>query len=137
MQAIGQAQPQVISVLDLKEAYHCLNLSPRCHEFCGITSYFGGKSYKYLQLAMGLSVSPLAFQTHINSILESINAKSYVSAIMDDFIIYNRCISDHHRHIESILAVLKANGLKISPANAKMIELKLSENCQFLKQKDN
>ena len=125
MQAIGEAQPQVLTVLDLKEAYHCLNLSSRCQDFCGITSYFGGKAFKYLRLPMGLSVSPCEFQCHINSILSSINARKYCIGIMDDLIIYSKSLSDHHKHVENILAALEKNGLKISPAKAKLFRTKV------------
>ena len=120
MNVIGSAKPTVLSVLDLKQAFFCLNLSPKCQSYCGVTSYFGGKSYKYLKMPMGLSVSPSAFQTHINTILDSVNARDYCLGIMDDLIVFSKSVQEHHKHIESILAALQKHGLKISPAKAKM-----------------
>ena len=122
---IGQARPMVVSVLDLKQAYHCLNLSPRCQDYCGITSYFGGKSYKYLRLPMGLSASPCVFQQHINSILDSAQARDFCIGIMDDLIIFSDSISAHFQHLETILHALSDNGLKISPSKAKLFRTRV------------
>ena len=68
LQSIGQAQATILSVLDLKEAFHFLNLSKRCQEYYGITGYNGGKLYRYFKLPMGLSLSRATFQQHINTI---------------------------------------------------------------------
>ena len=125
MHTIGTAQPTVLSVLDLRQAYHCLNLSQRCQNYCGITSYFGGKSYKYLKLPMGLSVSPCAFQVHINNILEKAQAKKFCIGIMDDLILFSKSIKEHHQHLEIILKALTDNGLKISPNKAKLFRTKV------------
>ena len=103
IQTIGSANPVAISCLDLKEAFHCLNLSRRCQDYCGITSYFGGKSFRYVKLPMGLTVSPSAFQTHINNILDSINAQPYCLAIMDDLILFSKSVEEHYIHVETIL----------------------------------
>ena len=59
LQTIGHAQPTVISVLDLKEAYHSLSLTPKASQYCGITSYHGGASFKYRKLPMAFDHSDL------------------------------------------------------------------------------
>ena len=74
---------------------------------------------------MGLSVSPSAFQTHINSIVDSINARQFCIAIMDDLIVFSKSVEEHHKHVENILAALQKNGLKISPAKAKLFRTKV------------
>jgi hypothetical protein len=125
IQTIGEAQPTILSVLDLKQAYHCLKLSPKCQDYCGITSYFGGKSYKYLRLPMGLSVSPAVFQKHINTILDSCQARKFCIGIMDDLIIFSKSVKSHFEHLETILKALQRNGLKISPSKAKLFRTKV------------
>jgi hypothetical protein len=125
VQTIGESQPTILSVLDLKQAYHCLKLSPKCQNYCGITSYFGGKSYKYLRLPMGLSVSPAVFQKHINTILDSCQARKFCIGIMDDLIIFSRSVKSHFEHLETILKALEMNGLKISPSKAKLFRTKV------------
>ena len=125
IQTIGEAQPTILSVLDLKQAYHCLKLSKQSQNYCGITSYFGGKSFKYLRLPMGLSVSPAAFQRHINTILDQCNAQKFCIGIMDDLIIFSKSTESHFEHLETILHALEQNGLKISPSKAKLFRSKV------------
>jgi hypothetical protein len=125
LQTIGNAQPTVLSVIDLKEAYHCLNLSPRCRSYCNITSYFGGKSYSYSRLPMGLNISPAIFQSHINNILNEINARPFCVGIMDDLIVFSKTEQEHFNHVESIMKALQRHGLKISPTKAKLFRRKV------------
>ena len=49
---------EVLSVLDLKDAFHSLRLSEKSKKYCGILLYFGSTSYLYQRMPMGLNVSP-------------------------------------------------------------------------------
>ena len=69
IQAIGASQCEVMSVIDLRDAYHTLGLAPSSQQYTGITSYYGADTYQYLRMAMGLSISPAIWQTFINNIL--------------------------------------------------------------------
>ena len=60
IQAIGASQCKVISVIDLQDAYHTLRLAPSFQQYTGITPYYGADTYQYLQMAMGLSISPIS-----------------------------------------------------------------------------
>ena len=53
---LGRAQCEVLSCVDLKEAFHSLPLTPEAKEFCGILPYFGSLHYEVLP--MGLAISP-------------------------------------------------------------------------------
>ena len=125
LQTIGQAQPTILSVLDLKQAFHCLNLSKRCQEYCGVSSYYGGRTFRYLKLPQGLSLSPATFQQHINTLLQSCHANEFSIGIMDDIIIFSKSISDHYLHVGTILKALAEQGLKISPSKAKLFRTKV------------
>jgi hypothetical protein len=127
IQIIGHSEAKVISVLDLKEAYHCLNLTPRSQKYCGITSYFGGRSFTYKKLPMGLSISPSEFQTRINKILGEIQEPNeFCIGIMDDLIVFSKSTEEHHVHLKKILSILQQYGLKISPAKAKLFRQKVT-----------
>ena len=56
--ALGSSKCQVLSVLDLKDAFHSLRLSDNSRKYCGILSYFGNTSYLYQRMPMGLNISP-------------------------------------------------------------------------------
>ena len=55
---LGRAQCEVLSCVDLKEAFHSVPLTPKAKEFCGILPYFGSPHYRYEVLPMGLAISP-------------------------------------------------------------------------------
>ena len=75
IQAIGASQCEVMSVIDLRDAYHTLRLAPSSQQYTGITPYCGADTYQYLQMAIGLSISPAIWQTFINNILRQIPNK--------------------------------------------------------------
>ena len=58
IQIIGASGCEVIRLIDLRDAYHTLPLSPKSKKYCGITPYYGSSTYIYQRLGMGLSVSP-------------------------------------------------------------------------------
>ena len=72
---LGSSTCAVLSVLDLKDAFHYLRLLENSERYCGILPYFGSTSYLYQRMPMGL---------YINMILDSLQSKKYCEAIMDD-----------------------------------------------------
>ena len=44
---LGYSKCEVLSILDLKDAFHSLRLSERSKKYCGILPYFGSASYLY------------------------------------------------------------------------------------------
>ena len=60
---LGNSKCKVLSVLDLKDAFHSLRLSENSKKYCGILPYFGSASYLYQRMPMGLNVSPPIWQT--------------------------------------------------------------------------
>ena len=59
LSVLGSSKCEVLSVLDLKDAFHSLRLSENSKEYCGILPYFGSTSYLYQGMPMGLNISPL------------------------------------------------------------------------------
>ena len=55
---LGNSKCEVLSVLDLKDAFHLLRLSENSKRYCGILPYFGSSSYLYQRMPMGLNISP-------------------------------------------------------------------------------
>ena len=50
---LGNSKCEVLSVLDLKDAFHSLRLSENSRKYCGILPYFGSSSYLYQRMPMG------------------------------------------------------------------------------------
>ena len=60
---LGSSKCEVMSVLDLKDAFHSLRLTESSKKYCGILPYFGSTSYVYQRMPMGLNISPSVWQS--------------------------------------------------------------------------
>ena len=123
--ALGNSKCEVLSVLDLKDAFHSLRLSEKSKNYCGILPYFGSASYLYQRMPMGLNVSPPIWQSYINTILNCLESRKYCEAIMDDLLLFTPSKQMHMRKLEDLLKALLKNGLKISPRKCQLFKTEL------------
>ena len=102
---LGRSKCEVLSCVDLKDAFHSLSLTDKAKEFCGILPYFGSAHYRYEVLPTGLSISPQVWITYMENLLEGIpNRQSYI-AIMDDLLLHG-IKTDHMMLFEHLLKAL-------------------------------
>ena len=66
----GKSRCEVLSCVDLKDAFHILSLTDEAKELCGILPYFSSPHYRYEVLPMGLAISPQVWITYIEKLLE-------------------------------------------------------------------
>ena len=125
IQILGASGCEILSLADLRDAYHTLRLSERSKKFCGITPYYGSDSYLYQRLGMGLSVSPAIWQNFIQKVLQEIpdHRKNHL-AIMDDCLVFSKKY-DHLKHLTDLFKALIRNGLKIFPRKCKLFKTSL------------
>ena len=125
IQKLGSSGSEVLSLADLRDAYHTLRLSKKSQKFCGITPYYGSDSYLYQRLGMGLSVSPAIWLNFIQRVLQEIPdyRKNYL-AIMDDILIHSNR-EDHTGYLIDLFKAIIRNGLKISPRKCKLFKTEL------------
>ena len=119
---LGNSKCEVLSVLDLKDAFHSLRLSENSRKYCGILPYFGSSSYLYERMLMGLNISPSIWQCYINAILDCLQRKKYCEAIMNDLILFTPLRESHMNKLEDILSALLKNRLKISPKKCQLFK---------------
>ena len=134
---LGSSKCEVMSVLNLKDAFHSLQLSEKSQKYCGILPYFGSASYLYQRMPMGLNVSPPIWQTYINAILNSLQSRKYCEVIMDDLLLFTPSKRAHMDKLEDLLKALRKNGLKISPKKCQLFrtELQYMGNTIFIKER--
>ena len=99
---LGRSQYEVMSVLDLKDAFHSLRLTENSKKYCSIIPYFGSASYLYQRMPMGLNISPAIWQSYINAILDCLQSKRYCLAIMDDLLLFTPTKSSHFDKLEDL-----------------------------------
>ena len=106
----------------MRDAFHTLQLAASSQKYCGITPYYGSPTYHYLQMGMGVSVSPQIWQQSVDLVFQDdlIKHKQNFDVIMDDTFIH--LTADEHMHdVMDTFKVLQMYGLKIQ--------------CQFFKKK--
>ena len=125
IQILGSSGSEVLSLADLRDAYHTLRLSKRSQKLCGITPYYVSDSYLYQRLGMGLSVSPAIWQNFIQRVLQEIpDYRKNHLAIMDDILTHSKR-EDHIGHLIDLFKAIMRNGLKISPRKCKLFKKEL------------
>ena len=116
---LGRSKCEVLSCVDLKDAFHSLGLTDKAKEFCGILPYFGSAHYRYKVLPMGLSISPQVWITYIENLLEGISNRNSYIAIMDDLMMHG--LRDGHLDLfKNLLISLIEHGLKLSPRKCQL-----------------
>ena len=157
--ALGMSGVEVMSLLDLKDAYHSLRLSLNSKKYCAVTPYYGSATYIYQRLGMGLSLSPQVWQTFLNAILGEVidrgdedpellpyrESKEKVVydrpqtkhhlAYMDDCLVHSKK-RDHLYHIVALLEALIKHGLKISSKKCVLFRTSLTYMGHTLMVKD-
>ena len=114
LEAIGASKCEVMSVLDLRDAYHNLPLAEESQKYCGLTPYYGSPTYIYLRMGMGMSCSPALWQQFVHIIWEQLPNKERYKIIMDDILIFSTK-EQHWEDLANLFQVLIRFGLKISP----------------------
>ena len=58
IEQLGRKCCHYLSTIDLRDAFHTLRFTTSSQKYCGITPYYDSPTYYYLQMGMGMSVSP-------------------------------------------------------------------------------
>ena len=116
---LGRAQCEVLSCVDLKEAFHSVPLTPEAKEFCGILPYFGSPHFRYEVLPMGLAINLQVWIDHIENILCGMANKQDYIATMDDLLIHG-FKGNHVNRLEALFKAMIKHGLKLSPKKCQL-----------------
>ena len=100
---LGGSKCEVLSVLDLIDAFHSLRLTENSKKYCEILPYFGSTLYLYQRMPMGLNISPVVWQLYINPRLSCLSSRRYCEAIMDDLLLFT---PNKQTHIEKLIDLL-------------------------------
>ena len=122
---LGSSNCEVLSVLDLKDAFYSLRLSEHSKKHCRILPYFGSTSYLYQRMPIRLNISPSIWQSYIKAILDYLQSKKYCEAIVDDLPLFTPSKGFHIAKLEDVLKALLKNGLKISPKKCQLFRTNL------------
>ena len=122
---LGNSECEVVSCVDIKDAYHSLRLTEKSKEYCGILPYFGSPIYRYEVLPMGIACAPQIWMDYITLILSALEDKKKYIAIMDDLLIHSIKMA-HWKLLEQLLKSMCKNGLRLSPKKCQLFKTKLT-----------
>ena len=118
---LDNSKCEVMSCVDIKDAYHSIPLTKKSKEYCGILPYFGSPIYLYEVLLMGIACAPQIWMDYITLILSELEHKAKYIAIMDDLLVHSTK-AEHWVLTEQLFQSMVKNGLRLSP-----------KKCQFFK----
>ena len=121
---LGNSECEVVSCVDIKDAYHSIRLTEMSKEYCGILPYFGSPIYRYEVLPVGIACAPQIWMDYITLILSELEDKKKYIAIMDDLLIHSTR-ADHWKLLEQLLKSMCKNGLRLSPKKCQLFKTNL------------
>ena len=121
---LGNSECEVVSCVDIKDAYHSIRLTEKSKEYCGILPDFGSPIYRYEVLPMGIACAPQIWMDYITLILSELEDKKKYIAIMDDLLIHSTR-ADHWKLLEQLPKSMCKNGLRLSLKKCQLFKTNL------------
>ncbi len=113
---IGRSSANVFSVVDLKAAFHSINLSEesKCYSTCCASP--GSPTYVFNHLSIGLKLSPALWNSLMGDILSELpdDVRDCIECIMDNIIVYTSDIKHHKQVLKCLLHKLRDFGLLLT-----------------------
>ena len=103
------------SVLDLREAYYAVKLSPESRKKAAMITHHG--CFLPKRAPFGLKQSPAAFCRMVDKVIKGLTSNVY--AYLDDFLVFSETFEDHQRHLAQLLDRFVEFGLFINNAKCK------------------
>ncbi|BCR85209.1 uncharacterized protein ACHE_20667S [Aspergillus chevalieri] len=102
---------KIFTKLDIRQGFHRIRLDPKSEDLTTFRTRYG--TYKYHVVPFGLTNGPAAFQRFINDTLMDY-LDDFVTAFVDDLLIYSKNAMEHELHVKKVLERLRAAGLQAS-----------------------
>ena len=125
LSVLGNSECEVVSCVDVKDAYHSIRLPEKSKEYCGILPYVGSPIYRYEVFPMGIACAPQIWMDYITLILAELEDKKAYIAIMDDLLIHSTKVA-HWKLLEQLLKSMCKNGLRLSPKKCQLFKTQLT-----------
>ena len=122
---LGNSECEVVSCVDIKDAYHSIKLTEKSKEYCGILPYFGSPIYRYEVLPMDIACVPQIWMDYITLIMAELEQKNKYIAIMDDLLLHSTKVA-HWKLLEQLFQSMCKTGLKLSPKKCQLFRTKLT-----------
>ncbi|KAH9263479.1 hypothetical protein BASA83_013111 [Batrachochytrium salamandrivorans] len=99
---------KVFTTLDLRGAYNLLRIKKGDEPKTSFITKYG--QFEFLVMPFGLANAPAQFQRMMNALFRDVVGK-HVLVYLDDIVIYSDTMDKHVKQVQSVLGVLRDNGL--------------------------
>ncbi len=136
---IGRHSSCVYRVLDLKHAFHSINLTEDSKQYTSCCASPGSPTYQYNKLSQGLNVSPAYFTSLMNDLLHELPPEicEYIDCIMVDVIIFTPAFKTHKKLQKSVMLMLKKYCMLLTINKVHTFRSKVQYMGLLLSSKDN
>ncbi|XP_058449428.1 uncharacterized protein K02A2.6-like [Malaya genurostris] len=100
---------RVFSKLDLRKAFHQIELSPESREITTFVTH--SAFYRYKRLMFGMNCASEIFQREMERILKGLKG---VRNFIDDVLIYGRTVQEHDRHLAAVRRRFAEHGIELN-----------------------
>ena len=108
------------STLDLASGFWQIKVHPKSREKTAFVTPQG--LYEFKVMPFGLTNAPSVFQRLMEQVVTGLNPTSgpaFVSAYIDDILVFSATIEEHLEHLRRVLKRLKEVGLKLKPVKCR------------------
>lgn len=109
--------------LDLRVGCHQIRMQAMDEHKTAFKTHHG--HFEFRVMPFGLTSAPATFQGCMNSILSPLLRK-FVLVFVNDILIYNRTLSDHVQHLQSVFQILTEHHLKVKRSKCSFAQQRLA-----------
>ena len=121
---LGKAK--YFSTIDLASGFWQIRMHPMSQEKTAFITHQG--LYEFKVMPFGLTNAPAVFQRLMEQVIAPLRVApgpEYVSAYLDDVLVFSRTLEDHLTHLRAIIQRIDKVGLKLKPAKCKFAQKEL------------
>lgn len=112
-------QATLFTTLDLRSGYHQIRLDPESIPLTAFRTRYG--LFEFLVVPFGLTNAPATFMNLVNDILRPY-IDNFVSAYLDDILIFSKTRAEHIRHLRQVLDKLREHKLYAKVSKCKFAQ---------------
>ena len=115
------------STLDLASGFWQIRVHPDSQAKTAFVTHHG--LHEFRVMPFGLKNAPAAFQRLMHRVVADLNlaeGPDFVSAYIDDVLVFSRTLQEHLHHLEMVIAKLVEFHLKLKPSKCRFIWQKVS-----------
>lgn len=115
-------EAEYFNKLDMRSGYHQVRMLPEDEYKNAFKTHHG--HYQFKVMPFGLTNAPATFQCIMNQILQPFLRK-FVLVFLEDILIYSKSFTEHLKHLEQVLEVLRANQLYLKQSKCSFAQTQL------------